>query len=149
MKNTLPLWTTSPLDQFTIRNLFSIKAELLGNIEISLTNIGLYLTIATLIVFMLYTLATNYELTTPNGWSLSMESIYSTVFSIVTNQINANKGQMFFPLISALFIYILVNNLVGMVPYSFAPTSHFILTFFYKFYNSNWCNYLRIPNSWL
>lgn len=82
---------------------------------------------------MLYSLATNYDLTIPNGWSLSMESIYSTVFSIVTNQINANKGQMFFPLISALFIFILVNNLVGMVPYSFAPTSHFILTFSISF----------------
>src|SRR5947209_18847500 len=40
---------------------------------------------------------------------------------------------MFFPLISALFIYILINNLVGMVPYSFAPTSHFILTFSLSF----------------
>src|SRR6201999_4086900 len=62
-----------------------------------------------------------------------MESIYATVFSIVINQINAKKGQMFFPLISALFIYILINNLVGMVPYSFAPTSHFILTFSISF----------------
>src|SRR3978361_1525757 len=62
-----------------------------------------------------------------------MESIYATVFSIVINQINAKKGQMFFPLISALFIYILINNLVGMVPYSFAPTSHFILTFSLSF----------------
>src|SRR6202012_4820784 len=40
---------------------------------------------------------------------------------------------MFFPLISALFIYILINNLVGMVPYSFAPTSHFIITFSLSF----------------
>ena len=112
MLNSLPLWTSSPLDQFTIRNLFSVKADLLGNIQISLTNIGLYLIITTFIVFMLYTLATNYELTTPNGWSLSMESIYATVYSIVTNQINANKGQMFFPLISALFIYILIILLV-------------------------------------
>ena len=40
---------------------------------------------------------------------------------------------MFFPLLSALFIYILTNNLVGMVPYSFAPTSHFILTFSLSF----------------
>jgi F-type H+-transporting ATPase subunit a len=133
MNSLLPLWTTSPLDQFTIRNLFSIKADLLGNLQISLTNIGLYILITSFIVFMLYTLATNYDLTTPNGWSLSVESIYATVFSIVTNQINANKGQMFFPLISALFIYILINNLVGMVPYSFAPTSHFILTFSLSF----------------
>src|SRR6201746_206192 len=62
-----------------------------------------------------------------------MESIYATVFSIVINQINAKKGQMFFPMISALFIFILINNLVGMVPYSFAPTSHFILTFSISF----------------
>lgn len=133
MYTILPLWTTSPLDQFTIRNLFSVKADLLANIQISLTNIGLYFIIASFIIFMLYTLATNYDITTPNGWSLSVESIYATVFSIVTNQINANKGQMFFPSISALFMFILINNLIGMVPYSFAPTSHFILTFFLSF----------------
>lgn len=133
MQSVLPLWNSSPLDQFTIRNLLSIKADILGNLQISLTNIGLYLIITTFIVFAFYLLATNYEMTTPNGWSLSLESIYATVYSIVINQINANKGQMFFPFISALFIYILINNLVGMVPYSFAPTSHFIITFSMSF----------------
>lgn len=128
-----PIWNNSPLDQFTIRNLFSIKADILNNINLSLTNIGLYILITTLLIFMLYLLATNYNLTTPNSWSLCVESIYATVYSIVINQINANKGQMFFPLISSLFIYILINNLVGMIPYSFAPTSHFILTFSLSF----------------
>ena len=65
--------------------------------------------------------------------SLSQELIYSTIHSIVISQININKGQMFFPFISALFIYIMINNLVGMIPYSFAPTSHFILTFSISF----------------
>lgn len=46
---------------------------------------------------------------------------------------NANKGQMFFPFISGLFIYILINNLIGMVPYSFASTSHAVLTFSLSF----------------
>jgi len=133
MQNLLPLWNNSPLDQFTIRNLFSIKADILGNIQISLTNIGLYIIITTFIILMLNLLATNYNITTPNSWSISVETIYATVYSIVINQINANKGQMFFPLISALFIYILINNLVGMVPYSFAPTSHFIVTFSMSF----------------
>lgn len=133
MQNMLPMWNTSPLDQFVIRNLFSLKADLLGNFQLSLTNMGLYLLITTTIIFAFYLLATNYDIATPNGWSLSLETIYATVYSIVVNQINANKGQMFFPLISALFIYILINNLVGMVPYSFAPTSHFILTFSISF----------------
>ena len=126
-------WINSPLDQFTIRNLFSIKADILGNLQLSITNISLYLSITTFLIFMLYLLSTNYNITTPNGWSLSIESIYATVHSIVVNQINSNKGQMFFPLISSLFIYILINNLVGMIPYSFAPTSHFILTFSLSF----------------
>jgi F-type H+-transporting ATPase subunit a len=51
----------------------------------------------------------------------------------VINQINAKQGQAYFPFIYVLFIFILVNNLIGMVPYSFAATSHFILTFFLSF----------------
>lgn len=129
----MKMWNQSPLDQFVIRELFSIKADLLANIQLALTNIGLYLLITTILIIMLYTLSANYNLSTPNSWSIAQESIYSTVYSIVVNQINANKGQMFFPLISALFIYILINNLVGMIPYSFAPTSHFIITFSISF----------------
>ena len=128
-----PIWNQSPLDQFVIRDLFTIKGDLLDNIQISLTNIGLYLLITTFIIFMYYLLATNYNILTPNYWSISQESIYSTVYSIIVNQINSNKGQMFFPLIFSLFIYILINNLVGMIPYSFAPTSHFIITFSISF----------------
>src|SRR5438477_317242 len=33
----------------------------------------------------------------------------------------------------ALFIFILINNLIGLIPYSFASTSHFILTFSLSF----------------
>ena len=116
----------SPLDQFNIYNYITID---MLNVSISLTNIGLYLNITTYIIFILYIIADNNNILTPNNWSLSLESIYSTIYNIVINQINSNKGQMFFPFMSALFIYILINNLIGMVPYSFAPTSHFVLTF--------------------
>jgi len=51
----------------------------------------------------------------------------------VIGQINAKQGQVFFPLIYTLFIFILVNNMIGMVPYSFASTSHFVLTFSLSF----------------
>jgi F-type H+-transporting ATPase subunit a len=59
--------------------------------------------------------------------------LYATIYSIVTNQINSKKGQIYFPFIYTLFIFILVNNLIGMIPYSFASTSHFILTFALSF----------------
>nr|YP_010480771.1 ATP synthase subunit 6 [Aspergillus leporis]UVN15582.1 ATP synthase subunit 6 [Aspergillus leporis] len=123
----------SPLDQFEIRDLFSINANLLGNIHLSLTNIGLYLSIGLFLVLTYSLLATNNNKIIPNNWSISQESIYATVHSIVINQLNPTKGQLYFPFIYALFIFILVNNLIGMVPYSFASTSHFILTFSMSF----------------
>ena len=123
----------SPLDQFEIRNLLSLDAPILANLHISLTNIGLYLTITASVALVLKLLATNYNKVIANSWSISHESIYATIHSIVVNQINPSKGQMYFPFIYALFIFILINNLIGMVPYSFASTSHFILTFFISF----------------
>lgn len=123
----------SPLDQFEIRDLININAPIFFNFKILLTNIAIYLIIGALIVFFLNILATNKNKLIYNSWSLSMESIYSTVHSIVINQINTTKGQIYFPFIFVLFIYILINNLIGMIPYSFASTSHFILTFFLSF----------------
>jgi F-type H+-transporting ATPase subunit a len=123
----------SPLDQFEIRDLFSINANLLGNIHLSLTNIGLYLSISIFLILTYSLLATNNNKIIPNNWSISQESIYATVHGIVVNQINSNKGQMFFPFMYVLFMFILVNNLIGLVPYSFASTSHFILTFAISF----------------
>jgi len=123
----------SPLDQFEIRDLISINLNILNNSHISLTNIGLYLTISTILILSFNKLASNYNKLISNTWSINQESLYATIHSIVINQINSNKGQIYFPFIYALFLFILINNLIGMVPYSFASTSHFILTFFISF----------------
>lgn len=124
---------TSPLDQFAIRNLISLDLPIFGDANLSLTNIGLYLTISAFIIIGLYLISTNYNKVVSNNWSASQESIYATVHSIVINQINDKKGQMYFPFIFTLFIFILCNNLIGMVPYSFASTSHFVFTFSLSF----------------
>ena len=123
----------SPLDQFEIRNLISLDAPVLGNLSISLTNIGLYLTIAGYLVFIISLVSNNNNRVVSNAWSVYQESIYATVHSIVVSQINDKKGQVYFPFMYVLFLFILVNNLIGMVPYSFASTSHFVLTFSLSF----------------
>ena len=57
----------SPLDQFEIRNLISLDAPILGNLHISLTNIGLYLIIGTFLVLGLNLLSTNYNKVVSNN----------------------------------------------------------------------------------
>lgn len=119
----------SPLNQFEINDLFTIDTFVLGNLHISLTNIGFYLTLGGIFAFILTLLSTNYNKLISNNWSIGQESLYATIHSIVVNQINYTSGQLYFPFIYTLFIFILINNFIGMVPYSFASTSHFVLTF--------------------
>nr|AYE67589.1 ATP synthase F0 subunit a [Annulohypoxylon stygium]AYE67671.1 ATP synthase F0 subunit a [Annulohypoxylon stygium] len=129
----LTLDTSSPLNQFEIRDLFSLDASILGNLHISLTNIGLYLIIGIFFLLIVKVLSTNFNKLVGNKWSISQESLYATIHSIVTNQINPRNGQNYFPFLYALFIFILINNLIGNCPYSFASTSHFVLTFALSF----------------
>jgi F-type H+-transporting ATPase subunit a len=56
----------SPLDQFEIRNLLGIETPLLHNINLSITNIGLYLTIAAVLAFFVSLLANNISNIKPN-----------------------------------------------------------------------------------
>jgi F-type H+-transporting ATPase subunit a len=126
------LFINSPLDQFEIRDLISLDGPLLFNLKFSLTNIGLYITLASAVV-LIFSLLTLNKRVNFSAWSLGTETLYATIHSIVINQINSTKGQIYFPFIYTLFVFILVNNLIGMVPYSFAATSHFILTFSLSF----------------
>lgn len=123
----------SPLDQFEIRDLISLNAPILGNLSLSLTNIGLYLTLGGYLIFMLTLIATNNNKIVSNTWSICQEAIYATIYSVVISQINEKRGPIYFPFMYVLFVFILINNLIGMIPYSFASTSHFILAFSLSF----------------
>ena len=124
---------TNPLSQFEIRDFFNIKLSFLNNLQLSLTNIGLYLVLGGLFILIINLLSVNYNRLIGDKWSISQESLYATIQSIVISQINAKQGQVYFPFIYTLFIFILMNNLIGMIPYSFASTSHFVLTFTLSF----------------
>ena len=52
-------------------------------------------------------------------------------FEFVANMIRSTagvEGMKFFPLVYSLFMFILVSNLIGIIPYTFTVTSHIIVT---------------------
>lgn len=128
--NTVNGYAGSPLDQFRIRNILGVE---LLDFKLFITNMAFTMIVGAVIYITLLLINNNYGKLISNRASSVKEAVYATVHSIVTNQINDRKGQMFFPFIFTLFVFILSNNLIGMVPYSFAATSHFILTFSLSF----------------
>ena len=121
----------NPLEQFELRDFLFVNV--LDSISLSITNISFYLVISLIIIINLFRNTTLQKRIIDTPYAYGAETISDTVNSIVENQISKTDGQKYIPFIFSIFIFILVNNLIGMVPYSFSPTSHFILTFSMSF----------------
>lgn len=116
----------SPLEQFRIISLFPLHYK---NLYLNFTNSSLFLLLTLFFLALLFHMSLRQGgLLIPSRWQSFLEMIYEFVASLVNEQIG-KKGAKFFPLIFALFVWILFSNLIGMVPYSFTVTSHLIVTF--------------------
>jgi F-type H+-transporting ATPase subunit a len=56
------------------------------------------------------------------------ESAYEFVHELVVGQVG-DEGKRFFPFVFSLFMFILLGNLLGLLPYAFTFTSHIAVTF--------------------
>ena len=56
------------------------------------------------------------------------EMLYDFVYNICIEQIG-QEGKKFFPFIFTLFMFILLGNLLGLLPFSFTYTGHIAVTF--------------------
>ena len=123
----------SPLDQFKIAPLFSFVVT---GIDLSVTN---YLLVSLLTLYVIKTLIffiketkSNSFFIIPNGWQNLIEKLYGLVMQLLSDIITSGS-EKYFPFMAVIFIFILSNNLIGLVPYSFTVTSHITLTFMMSF----------------
>jgi len=116
------LFIQSPLSQFEVVNLIGINAPILGNLHLNLTNLGLYASFVLFIILGLHIYGNNDTRLIPNKWSISLESSYQSLNTMVREQIGS-QSERYFPFVYSLFFFILIGNLVSNVPYSFAITA--------------------------
>lgn len=119
----------SPLEQFQIIPVFSVH---LGNLDFSITNYT-FITIFILFIFITYLfILTNRKNSSlfliPNRWQSIIETLYKVMISMVSDNVGP-KGEKYFPFIFVLFLFVVLTNLIGLVPYSLTLTSHLIVTF--------------------
>ena len=115
-----------PIHQFNIEPLFTIGQ--IGKHTIAFTNSSLYmfLTVAVISLLMIGGMA---------GRQLvpgRLQSIAEISYEFVAGTIRStagSEGMKFFPLIFSLFMFILLGNMIGLIPYTFTFTGQVVVTF--------------------
>lgn len=115
-----------PIEQFEIKTIAPIAK--IGNVDIALTNSGLYMLIALAVIAVFFFSATSSRSVVPGRLQSLAEMAYEFIAGTVKGAAG-NEGMRFFPLIFSLFCFVLVANMIGMIPGTFTVTSHVVVTF--------------------
>jgi ATP synthase subunit 6 len=120
----------SPLEQFSVIPLIPIN---LGAIDLSITNSAIYcfLTLAC-IRLVAATLLIDGGLVVPSRYQAALEMVYEFVLSLANEQLGKN-AQPYLAIVFTTLVYILVGNLIGLVPFSFATTAQLVVAFSLSF----------------
>ena len=115
----------SPLAQFEIKRWVPIK---IGELDISFTNSSTFMVLTVVVVSAFLILGMRRNAMIPGRWQSMVELLYIFIANLLRDTVG-KEGRPYFPFIFTVFMFILVGNLFGMVPYSFTFTSHIIVTF--------------------
>jgi F-type H+-transporting ATPase subunit a len=86
------------------------------------------MTITVILATLLFVYGMRQRALVPGRLQAVAELGYEFVAGMVRDNVG-NAGKAYFPFILTLFVFILFCNTLGLVPYSFTPTSHIIVTF--------------------
>lgn len=114
----------SPLEQFKIKPLIEIQA---GSLDLSYTNSSLFMTISLVLGSAILILGMSRAAIVPSRLQSVTELMYEFVANLIRDTIGS-EGRKYFPFVFSLFVFILLGNMLGMIPYAFTFTSHIIVT---------------------
>jgi F-type H+-transporting ATPase subunit a len=112
-----------PIHQFNIDKIFTIGH--IGNQEIAFTNSSAYM-FGSVALISLLMIGAGRQLV-PGRFQSMAELSYEFVANTVRSSAGS-EGMKFFPLVFSLFMFIMVSNMIGIIPYTFTVSSHIIVT---------------------
>jgi F-type H+-transporting ATPase subunit a len=112
------------MEQFEIKPLFDLN---IAGYDLSFTNSAMFMTFAVVVSFALFWGATRKRTMVPGRWQSIAEILYEFNAGMVTDNIGP-KGMKYLPFVFTLFLFVLLGNVMGLMPYGFTITSHIVVT---------------------
>jgi len=120
----------SPLAQFEIKTLVPIE---IAGVDASFTNSSLFMVLTVITISLFLIGGMRKGALVPGRWQSMAELSYVFIANMIKDTVGS-EGRPYFPFIFTIFMFILVGNLWGMMPYSFTFTSHIAVTFAMAFF---------------
>lgn len=115
----------SPLAQFEIKRWIPIE---IGNLDVSFTNSSTFMVLTVVFTSAFLILGMRSNALVPGRWQSIVELFYVFIANLLKDTVGS-QGRPYFPFVFTVFMFVLVGNLFGMIPYSFTFTSHIVVTF--------------------
>lgn len=116
----------SPMEQFEVVKLKPIEA---AGYDLSFTNSSLWMALAIVVISIFLFVGTARPQVVPGRWQAAVEYVYNFVRGMLDENVGP-EGRRYAPLVFAIFMFVLVCNLLGLLPWigAFTPTSHISVT---------------------
>lgn len=115
----------NPVTQFEIKPLIPIE---IAGADVSYTNSALAMTGAVLIATVFLTMSMRGRALVPGRLQGFSEMLYQFIAGMLDDNVG-REGRPYFPFVFSLFVFIMLGNLIGLLPYSFTFTSHLAVNF--------------------
>jgi F-type H+-transporting ATPase subunit a len=115
----------NPLEQFTVRPILPLH---LFGYDVSFTNQSLFMVLVVAATTLFLTLSVKPGRLVPTRGQSMAEMSYEFVANMIHSATGVD-GLKFFPFIFTLFMFVLVSNFLGLLPFAFTVTSQIAVTF--------------------
>ena len=109
-------------DEFNVVKLIMIRVYPV-DWSVIFTNSSMMMVLAVIMFWLLL----KWNKLIPNRWQFLNEYLYINIYSGIQDNLG-KLGQKFFPFVLCLFVYIVILNILGLIPYVFVPTAQIVIT---------------------
>ena len=96
--------------------------------SVNFTQSNLWMVVGALLVLLMLWVGMRKAAVVPGRLQSLAEIAYTSIEKMCLEQIGP-EGRAFFPFVFTLFFFVLMGNLLGLLPYAFTYTSHIAVTF--------------------
>ncbi len=111
-----------PLEQFSLHPAMGAMGH-----SVNFTQANLMMVVGALLVMALLYYGARPQAVVPGRLQAAAEMSYDFIYRMAVDQIGP-EGKRYFPFVFTLFFFVLMGNLLGLIPFAFTYTSHIAVT---------------------